>query len=227
MSIEAAIAELERSPALLDHIAQLQKNAEDEQRRREQFYNDIDEDSKAEFINGQVIMRSPGRAEHLDASFFTTNLVGNFVLSRQLGKVYSEKCLVHCQRNDYEPDVCFFGVAKASSFTAKQRLFPPPDLIVEILAPSTERNDRTLKLRDYARHGISEYWIIDADDRMVEQYVLPPDSLAYELKARLAEGGRLVSVVLPGFGVPVAALFDSGENQRALTILLTGRPQGA
>ena len=108
MNIDLAIAELERSPDLLDHLAHFEKLIRDEQRRREQFYHDLDEDTKAEFINGQVVMHSPVRRPHLRASFLAANLLGNFALQRGLGEVYSETCLIRCQRNDYEPDVCFF-----------------------------------------------------------------------------------------------------------------------
>ncbi len=220
MNIEAAIAELQRSPAFFDHIAHLQKVAEDEQRRREQFYEDIDEDAKAEFINGEVVMHSPTRIEHLDVSFFITNLLGNFAVRRGLGRVFSEKCLIQCQRNAYEPDICFFAAAKVAGFVQGQKVFLPPDLIVEILSPSTANNDRTLKLRDYARHGVGEYWIIDADERMVEQYVLPVGAESYALKARLAQGGELVGGVISGFVAPVSAFFDAMENQRALQAFL-------
>ena len=164
-------------------------------------------------------MHSPTRIEHLDVSFFTTNLLGNFVLSRNLGRVYSEKCLVQCQRNAYEPDICFFSATKVAAFVTGQKVFPPPNLIVEILSPSTATNDRILKRHDYARHGVGEYWIVDADERTVEQHILPPAAESYELKARLAESEQLFSVVLPGFNVPVAALFDARENQRALAAL--------
>ena len=220
MNIDLAIAELERSPDLLDHFARLHDFIQDEQRRREQFYHDLDEDTKAEFINGEVVVHSPTRVEHLDVSFFSTNLLGNFVLSRNLGRVYSEKCLVQCQRNAYEPDVCFFDATKAAAFVRGQKVLPPPDLIVEILSPSTATNDRTLKLRDYARHGVGEYWIVDADARTVEQYVLPPSTESYELKVHVKADGQLVSTVLVGFSVPVAALFDALANQRALQALL-------
>ena len=219
MSIDTAIAELERSPKLLNHVARLQAFIQNEQRRREQFYHDLNEDTKAEFINGQVIVHSPVRRRHLRASFFAANLLGNFALQRGLGEVYSEKCLIRCQRNDYEPDLCFFGAAQCAGLEENQLIFPPPDLIVEVLSPSTESNDRTLKLDDYAQHGIREYWIVDADERTVEQYVLPADAERYDLKAQLAENGHLASVVLPGFAVPVAALFDARANQLALQAL--------
>lgn len=220
MSTAHALAELERSPELFDHIAHLQRVAEDEQRRREQFYHDLDEDTKAEFINGKIVTHSPARFEHLEAVFSIANLLGNFARRNRLGTVYTENCLIRCQRNDYQPDVCFFSTAKAAEFESGQLLYPPPDLIVEILSPSTKGNDRTLKLGDYARHAVAEYWIVDADERMVEQYVLPAGAREYELSARLAEGGSITSGILKGFSVPIRAFFEAGENQRALLSIL-------
>lgn len=216
MSIAAALAELERSPAIYDHLDHLRRKLEDEENRRQQFYNDLDEDSSAEFINGQIVVHSPVRRAHLKTSFFISSLLGNFALTHVLGDVYSERCLIRCRRNDYEPDICFFTAAKAAEFSDDQVVFPPPDLIVEVLSPSTESNDRTLKKADYARHGVGEYWIVDADEQMVEQYVLPPGADAYELKARLPGGARLSSVVLAGFSVLVAAFFDVEAYQRAM-----------
>lgn len=214
------MAELEHSPVLPDHVVHFQQILQDEARRREQFYNDIDEQTKAEFINGQIVVHSPARRDHLKVSFYLGGLLGNFAMQRQLGEVYIEKCLIRCRRNDYEPDICFFTTAKTAGFNGKQSVFPPPDLIVEVLSPSTERNDRTLKLQDYARHGVGEYWIVDADEQTIEQYVLPPGATSYELQARLSKSAGLTSVVLTGFNVPVAACFDATEYRRALGTLL-------
>ena len=158
----------------------------------------------------------PARRPHPRATLFITTILNQHVTQRALGEVYVEKCMIRCQRNDYEPDVCFFGTVKCAGLDAGQLFFPPPDLAVEVLSPSTESNDRTLKLRDYAQHGVEEYWIVDADERTVEQCVLPPGAERYALKARLAEGGQLIGVVLPGFDVTMAASFDAPANQRAL-----------
>ena len=221
MSIAAALAELERSPAIHDHIDHLRRLMEEEERRRRQFYNELNEDTKAEFINGQIVVHSPARLDHLNASFFIGNLLGNFALGHGLGSVFVEKCLIRCRRNDYEPDLCFFTAVKIAEFTGDQSVFPPPDLIVEVLSPSTAGNDRTLKKEDYARHDVKEYWIVDADEHLVEQYVLPPGATSYDLKARLAGGARLTSQTLPGFSVSVAAFFDAGEYQRVMRGLVT------
>ena len=219
MSITAALAELERSAGLYEHIHHLQRVVKDEERRRKRFYDEIDEQTKAEFINGQIVVHSPARLDHLKTASNLGNLLGNFALFHQRGEVYTGKCLIRCQRNDYEPDVCFFLAAKVAGFDGKQSVFPPPDLIVAVLSPSTENHNRTLKRDDYAQHGVGEYWIVDADERMVEQHVLPPSATGYELKARLPAGTPLTSMMLDGFSVSTAAFFAAEKYQRALQSL--------
>ncbi len=220
MTIAAALAEIEGSPALLDHFDHLEQVIIDEQRRREQFTNDIDERTKAEFINGRIIMHSPARLSHIQASGCISALLGIYAVEHDLGIILVEKCFVRCRRNDYEPDICFFSRAKCAGWDGDMRIFPPPDLVVEIFSPSTERNDRTIKLQDYAQHGVGEYWIVDADAKCIEQYLLPPGANEYRLHARLAEAEPLTSHILVNFTAPVSAFFDAQENQRALRTLL-------
>ncbi len=208
MSIAAALAELERSPALPDHIAHLRQFLAEEERRRQQFHRDSG-GRRGEFINGQIYVPPPATLRELETIAQATKLLRDFVDSHEIGEVLGGKCLVHCQRNDYEPDVCFFGAAKAAAFTPDLLLFPPPDLAVEVLSPSSGDLDRRLKWQDYARHGVSEYWIVDPESRMVEQYVLPPEAEEYQLKVRLASGGQLTSLVVTGFATQVAAFFTS------------------
>ena len=219
MNIAAALAELERSPALPDHVAYLQQLLAAEGRRRTQFHRDY-EGRRGEFINGRIYVSPSTRTGEVDAVARTLTLLRTFVDRHALGAVGGGKCLVQCQRNDYEPDVCFFGVAKAAAFTGDTLLFPPPDLAVEVLSPATVEHDRRLKFHDYARHGVGEYWIVDADERLLEQYVLPPGAGHYTLKARLPDGARLTSVVVTGFSVPVASFFDAEEYRRVLQTLL-------
>ena len=216
MSIAAALAELERSPELLDHIAYLKAFVADEHCRREQFSLDFEAGMRAEFIHGDIVFQPPAEREEAEAYFLTAILLNGFAVPRRLGEAYAEKCLVRCQRNDYLPDVCFYDRARCAEFGRDQKIYPPPDLIAEVLSPASENNDRRLKLKEYARHGVGEYWVVDSRARLVEQYILPHGGDDYRLKARLAEGGRLASVVVAGFDVPVIALFDMTENQRVL-----------
>jgi Uma2 family endonuclease len=89
-----------------------------------------------------------------------------------LGHVGQEKVLITLTRNDYEPDIVYFGPQKAQSLTPDQVKFPAPDFAVEVLSTSMESNDRGIKFLDYAAHGVAEYWLVDPQAKIIEQYVL-------------------------------------------------------
>ncbi len=206
-----------RSPRLPVYVEQLQTLMETEQDRRAQFYEEMSETQKMEFINGEVIVHSPVRSCHNLVGQNLLYLLGTYVRKHELGYIGYEKILVTLTRNDYEPDLCYFSQEKAQHFTPQQTKFPAPDFVVEILSPGTESNDRGIKFEDYALHGIGEYWIIDPDQAFVEQYVLKDETYHLRIKAM---NGELESVVIPGFRIPVRAIFDEAEQLAALQALL-------
>jgi len=65
-----------------------------------------------------------------------------------------------------QPDLLY--IAKQRREIVKQRIEGPPDLVIEILSPGTERRDRLAKLDLYARYGVSEYWIVDPASQLFE-----------------------------------------------------------
>jgi Uma2 family endonuclease len=214
---EAIKAQLFSSPRLPLYARQLQAWMETEQARREQFYREMSETRKTEFINGEVIVHSPVRSCHNLVGQNLLYLLGVFVRKHQLGYIGYEKILITLTRNDYEPDLCYFGPAKAQSFTSNQTKFPPPDFVAEILSPGTKANDYGIKFEDYALHGVCEYWIIDPEQEFVEQYFLKGE--IYELHVR-AMTGVLESSAISGFVIPVRAIFDEAEQFTALQSLL-------
>jgi len=190
-----------------------------EQSRREQFRHDLIPSVKAEFIAGEVIMHSPAKAKHLRVTDNLVSLLRHFVIAKELGEVFTEKALICLTRNDYEPDICFFGSEKAAAFNGETMQFPAPDFIVEVLSESTTFRDRGVKWDDYGLHGIKEYWIIDCDERSIEQYVILSGENKYHLARKLTEG-EIESVVIAGFRIPVIALFDAKQNHLALQNIL-------
>ncbi len=215
--MEDVLEPLIRSPKLPNYIRQLETALAEEQRKRQHFYETIREGDKVEFINGEVVMSSPVRLEHNDASFTLAMLIRGFADARGLGIVGHEKLMISLSRNDYEPDVCFWGKEKAAGLQPEQLRFPAPDFAAEVLSDSTEGIDRGVKFEDYAAHGIAEYWIVDAEHESVEQYLLEGDK--YVLAVKTGDG-TLKSQVIPGFVIPARALFDPTERQRALRTLL-------
>lgn len=205
------------SPRLPELVDELQDRLAEERARRQRFYEETPEGVKAEFINGQVIMHSPARDRHTRVRHFLHELLELFVSLRGLGLVRGEKSLCVFPRNDYEPDVCFFGKEKSAVIAPDTLHYPVPDFIAEVLSESTEATDRGRKFEDYAAHGVGEYWILDPDQEIVEQYVNREGTYALKQKSGT---GELRSVVVPGFAIPVRALFDAGARLAALRTLL-------
>ena len=141
----------------------------------------------------------------------STNLVRKlvpFVYDNRLGKGGIEKVMIRLTRNDYEPDICFWSQEKAQAFTAKQSAFPPPDFVVEILSESTRERDRGIKVDDYARHGIHEYWLIDPEAETIEQYLLQGETYGLSVKLK---SGRIEAQAISGFGLDLADIFHFEE----------------
>jgi Uma2 family endonuclease len=84
-----------------------------------------------------------------------------------------------------------------------------PDLIVEILSPSTSKKDQREKFDLYQKHGVREYWIVDPAGAWLCVYRLKPDGQFDEgdLRESLREYGPIASSVLEGFAVDPAELF--------------------
>jgi Uma2 family endonuclease len=188
-----------------------------ERAERQLFYETVDENRKMEFINGKIVFQSPVRREHNSATLNIARMLDTYVTQHDLGWVGIEKILVSLTRNDYEPDVCFWNHEKAAGFEVGQMQFPAPDLVVEVLSPSTAKIDRSTKFDDYEAHGVGEYWLVDAEKNVVEQYVLT--DARYDLRAKSADG-TLHSAALPGFVIPVQAIFDKKVTNRVLNDFL-------
>lgn len=199
------VENLLQAPNLRELIDELERAWHEEQQRRHQFWADVDESVKAEFILGEIVYHSPIYGRHWMASTQITRRLLPYVYDKKLGMVGYEKVMIRLTRNDYEPDICFWNNEKAADFGPKQSAFPAPDFVVEILSDSTKDRDYGLKKDDYARHGVREYWIVDTEAQTVEQYLL--SGTDYQLAQKLKDG-LLTSDVITGFTIGVKDIFS-------------------
>jgi Uma2 family endonuclease len=106
-----------------------------------------------------------------------------------------------------EPDILF--VAREHADRIGEQIYGPPDLVVEVLSPATQRTDRQEKAAEYARAGVREYWIVDPEARTIEVFVLREGR--YRLLSKWDEGETARSELLKGFEVAVREIFASGR----------------
>jgi Uma2 family endonuclease len=192
----------------------------DESQRRRAFYEWLRDDVKAEFINGEVIMHSPVVRGHLRASKYLFRLLMDYIEAHDLGEVDYEKALVTLTRNDYEPDICFWRKEVSDEFNDETMQHPAPDLVVEILSKSTAKRDRGIKYEDYAAHGVREYWLVDPRRQLVEQYTLDEEFMAFDAVGTFKLPDTISALTVPGFTIPVRAIFEQTANRDALKTLL-------
>jgi len=216
--INEIINDAANSPKAYLILNSLKSMLEEEQKKRQQFYKTVKEDQKAEFINGEVVLHSPVKVRHNDISFNLAYLIRTKLLKSNMGKMFHEKIMIQLTRNDYEPDICFFLKEKSDALEHDQMLLPSPDFVVEVLSPSTEKTDRTIKFEDYEAHGVKEYWIIDPEKEFVEQYLLNEGKYFLQLKSG---SGIISSPVIEGFEIPIRAIFDEEMLNEAITKLIS------
>jgi len=123
-----------------------------------------------------------------------------------LGKVFHAPCDVVLSNTDVvQPDLLFVSHERAHLLLGGASILGAPDLVVEILSPSTAGRDRTLKRGPYAKHGVQEYWLIDPDARTVT--VLRLAGGAFEMVRLYGAGETMTSPMLAGFAVDLDEIF--------------------
>ena len=125
------------------------------------------EEPKTELIGGVLVMAPSPRPIHSRNSISIIMVFENY-LRNKVCKLYSE-IDVHLTENDvYRPDIMIVcDPAKVKD----DGIYGAPDLVVEILSPSTEKYDRGGKMEVYGQCGVREYWLVDAEKLSVEVYL--------------------------------------------------------
>ena len=172
---------------------------------KELFEMELEEGFFYELINGQIVKKKACSPLHQRIVVKLVSIFHNYVETKELGDVYISPIDVFFDRhNNTQPDVLF--IKKDRNFIiTKDGIQGHPDLIVEVLSPSTFRNDRTDKKDLYLHFGVSEYWIVDPKNQSVEVYCLEND--AYKMTFFAIETGDIESRILAGLKFEVAKIF--------------------
>ena len=103
-----------------------------------------------------------------------------------------------------EPDLLFIRTERLH-IIGEKNIQGAPDLVVEILSPSTRRTDVLIKSATYAKFGVPSYWIADPDLDRLELYRL--QGPAYALVATVSSPAVARPEELPGLEIPLAEVF--------------------
>lgn len=169
---------------------------------------------KSDLIEGVMILATPASYEHEVLQSFIMLCMGLFVETRSLGRVFGSNLAYKLSNvNVFQPDVSF--ISRARLQLAREVFFPgPPDIAVEIVSPSSRHYDEVEKKINYARFGVSEYWLIDPLTRGATFYRLAGDQFI----PITSDDNRLRSAVLPGFWLDLEWLFPPAGRERPTAV---------
>jgi len=129
-----------------------------------------------------------------------------YVEEKELGVVAYAPLDVYLEATEvFQPDIVFISRERLN-IIGPDKINGAPDLVVEILSPTTAYYDLKKKFRVYEKHGVREYWIVDPEDNSIQVYVLQDGKLKLHQEA-IGEGS-VQSQVLAGFSVDVRNVFE-------------------
>lgn len=174
----------------------------------EEFLNEADEDTHAEWVDGEAVEMSLESNEHQDLAFFLVTAIGLFVQSRGLGVTRFERFQMKTGPGlpGREPDLMFIANANLPRFKPTY-LDGPADLVMEIVSPESRARDRGEKYYEYEQGGVLEYWLLDPLRGQAEFSQRGGDGYYHPVAPD--RDGRYESAVLPGLRLDVAWLWQS------------------
>jgi Uma2 family endonuclease len=169
----------------------------------------IPEDGKRhEIIDGEHYVTPAPFVPHQDLLVELTFRLKGFLKTHRLGRLLVAPTDVLLSPYDIvQPDLLFVSNERAAIVGLKN-LQGAPDLVIEILSPSTRRLDKVLKLQAYERHGVQAYWMFDPSRKGVQAWERTDEGLRPQPFLAAAAGDVLTSPLLPGFELPLAEVFS-------------------
>ena len=162
-------------------------------------YKNTPEDERYELLDGELVMSEAPRIVHQQIDMDLGTLMNLFVKENDLGRVFSAPTdVVLSDTVVVQPDLLFISNERAHIIT-EQNIQGAPDLVVEILSPSTANRDWTTKRELYARHGVKELWMVDPDAKIAWVMLLRDGEFRH--MRVYGEGQSFTSTTLEGLTV--------------------------
>ncbi len=171
---------------------------------REQFLN-LPEGTPCQLIIGEIIMTPRLVPLHQYVAGHLYMQLLQYVEKNDLGQAFVAPLDVSFnEENIFQPDILFIRKGNLSIIGEKM-IEGVPDLVVEVLSPSSAYHDLRTKFRVYEQSGVQEYWIVDLERKSVE--VFSNSGKTFQLHQEVEGKGVVESVVLSGFSVALNDLF--------------------
>ena len=158
-----------------------------------------------ELFDGELVMTPSPTRRHQEIVGKLYRRLAEFVDDRSLGEVYIAPLdTIFDQYNVLQANILFVSKERLAE-VGRERIEGAPDLVVEVLSPSTFHKDLRRKMRVYSQFGVREYWIVDPEVRSVELYTRAGEGL--QLAQRFSTQETFECRLFPGFRFPVESPF--------------------
>ncbi len=174
-------------------------------------YDDLvlfpDDGKRHELVDGEHFMTPAPGTGHQWVAQRLNALLYQFVEANGLGRVYFAPLDVVLTRHDVvEPDLLFVSKQRLGIITAPN-IQGAPDLVVEILSPTSRRHDEVRKLALYDRAGVTEYWLVDPEAETVKAFRRQGAHFGRPELLSARYGDVLRTPLLPGLEIRLTAIF--------------------
>ena len=164
-----------------------------------------DDNLRYEVIDGELFMTPSPSWEHQYGLGRLFWLLSDWIYERGLGVIVQAPTgVVLDEETGVEPDLVYISREREGIISARG-VEGAPDLVVEVLSPSTQARDRGIKMRRYAAAGIPHYWLLDPDSRALEPYRL--GETGYELIGRYGPGSSFRPDLFSGLDILIDDLW--------------------
>ncbi|HEX7184077.1 MAG TPA: Uma2 family endonuclease [Thermoanaerobaculia bacterium] len=134
---------------------------------------DLDEDDPRELLDGRLVEIEMPTWTHERIVAACIAFLSHWAWERQAGEVISSSYKIRIDdRRGTMPDVQFYRRGNSPRGQEKGLERGRPDLVIEVISPTSRSKDGVCKLRDYAAIGVPEYWLVDPEARTLERLVL-------------------------------------------------------
>lgn len=158
-----------------------------------------------QLVHGELFMSPSPVVRHQKVLLKIARLIGNFLDTHPLGEAIISPSDVRLGDGDvYQPDL-YYVSRERLGILEKQGAHGAPDLVVEILSPSTARLDRETKLEVYERAGVREIWFVNLWHDQVEVHRLASGATAPGVTI-LNPADELTTPLLPGLTIAVSEI---------------------
>ncbi|MBI4647834.1 MAG: Uma2 family endonuclease [Bacteroidia bacterium] len=134
-------------------------------------YMSLGEGDPHQLINGELVVCEPAPAYgHQIGVVDIVTQIRNYLKQNPVGEICCAPVDVYFDKNNVlQPDVVYIST-KRKVIIKSDGIHGAPDIIIEIISPSSKIYDKEIKKEIYERFGVKEYWLVDYDDEKIIGY---------------------------------------------------------